>query len=253
MYDWGHCPFGRPICDCCLEMLLQHIHIIVLSHDSIYFVKCTRPSCSKTPPQHDTATSMLHDWNGVLQLASLPFFPPNITMVIMAKQFYFCFIRPEDISTKSTIFVQLQIVVWHFNAVSWSDILMQFWSSCHALTLVPFLCLYFSLVRAWVGVDILCFGSVCYISRCLAWYGSQSEAAVNHCLWLRTILRQPVSPLWGAGLYFVHVLFRRRYCAPDRYDPVFWVGLCFPFQCLHHTGTVSVFVYSLLLLYLVFS
>ena len=29
-----------------------------------------------------------------------PLFPPNITMVIMAKQFYFCFIRPEDISPK---------------------------------------------------------------------------------------------------------------------------------------------------------
>ena len=54
--------------------------------------------------------------DGVLQLASLPFFP-NITMVVMAKQFYFCFIRPEDISPKSTRFnphVQLQTVVWLF-------------------------------------------------------------------------------------------------------------------------------------------
>ena len=29
--------------------------------------------------------------------------------------------------------------------------------SCHVLTLVPFLCLYFGLVRAWVGVGILGF------------------------------------------------------------------------------------------------
>jgi hypothetical protein len=39
-------------------------------------------------------------------------------MGIMAKQFYFCFIRPEDNSPKSTIFahlrVQLQTVVWVF-------------------------------------------------------------------------------------------------------------------------------------------
>ena len=39
-------------------------------------------------------------------------------MVIMTKQFfYFCFVRPEDISPKSTIFVpnvQLQTVVWLF-------------------------------------------------------------------------------------------------------------------------------------------
>ena len=38
-------------------------------------------------------------------------------MVIMAKQFYFCFIRPEDISEKKydlCSHVQLQTVVWLF-------------------------------------------------------------------------------------------------------------------------------------------
>ena len=30
-------------------------------------------------------------------------------------------------------------------------------SYCHVLTLVPFVCFYFMLVRAWVGVGILCF------------------------------------------------------------------------------------------------
>jgi hypothetical protein len=44
---------------------------------------------------------VLHGWDGVLQLASIPLFPPNIKIVIMVKQFYFCFIRPEDISPKS--------------------------------------------------------------------------------------------------------------------------------------------------------
>ena len=43
---------------------------------------------------------VLHGWEGVLRIASLPLFPPNITMVIMAKQLYFCFIRPEDTSQK---------------------------------------------------------------------------------------------------------------------------------------------------------
>ena len=43
-------------------------------------------------------------------LQAFPFFL-NITMVIKAKQFYFCFIRPEDISPKK---VQLQTVVWLF-------------------------------------------------------------------------------------------------------------------------------------------
>ena len=95
-------------------MLLQYIHIIFLPHDAIYFVKCTSPSCSKAPPQHDAATPVLHGWDGVLRL---PLFPPNIMMLIMAKQFYFCFISPEDISPKKSDLcprVQLQTVLWLF-------------------------------------------------------------------------------------------------------------------------------------------
>ena len=59
---------------------------------------------------------MLHVWDGALRLASLSLFPPNITMVIMTKQLYFCFIRPEEISQKYDLYphVQLQNVVWLF-------------------------------------------------------------------------------------------------------------------------------------------
>uniref|UniRef100_A0A8C8EW46 Leishmanolysin-like peptidase n=1 Tax=Oncorhynchus tshawytscha TaxID=74940 RepID=A0A8C8EW46_ONCTS len=53
-------------------MLLQYIHIILLPHAVIYFVKCTSPSCSKASPQHDAATPMLHSWDGVIWLV-LPF------------------------------------------------------------------------------------------------------------------------------------------------------------------------------------
>ena len=74
-------------------------------------MKCTGPSCSKAPPQHNAVTPVLHGWDGVLRVASLPLFPPNTTMVIMAKQFYFCFIRPED---NLCPHVQLQTVVWRF-------------------------------------------------------------------------------------------------------------------------------------------
>ena len=98
-------------------MLLQYIHIIFLPHDAIYFVKWTSPSCSKAPPQHDAATPVLHVWDGVLRPASLPLFPPNITMAIMAKQFYFCYIRPGGHLSKKYVLcphVQLQTVVWLF-------------------------------------------------------------------------------------------------------------------------------------------
>ena len=115
-----------------LEMLLQYIHTIFLPHAAIYFVKCPSPSCSKTPPQHDAATPVLHGWDGVLRLASLNLFPPNITMVIMAKQFYFCVIRPEDISPKSTIFSP-SAVANRSLAFLW-----QFWSSGFFLAERPF-------------------------------------------------------------------------------------------------------------------
>ena len=40
---------------------------------------------------------------------------------------------------------------------------------CHVLTLVPFVCLCFRLVRAWVGVGILCF--VFYVLFLCVWPG----------------------------------------------------------------------------------
>ena len=95
-------------------MLLQYIHIIFLHHDAIYFVKCTSPSCSKDmmlPPPCFTVGMVGMVFFG---LQASPFSLQTI-IIIMAKQFYFCFIRPENISPKSTCpHVQLQIVVWLF-------------------------------------------------------------------------------------------------------------------------------------------
>ena len=42
------------------------------------------------------------------------------------------------------------------------------------------------------------FFSLCFVFLVLAWYGSQSEAAVN-------CLRQPVFPLWVVGSYFMFI------------------------------------------------
>ena len=69
--------------------------------DAIYFVNSSllQQSTPTTRCSHPRASRL-----GWSSSESLPLFPPNITMVIMAKQFYFCFIRPEDISPKSTMF-----------------------------------------------------------------------------------------------------------------------------------------------------
>ena len=112
---------------------------------SIDFVKCTSPSCSKAPPQHDAATPVLHGWECVLRLASIPLFPPNITMVIMAKHF---FVSSDQ---RTCPHVQLQTVVWLF--------LWRFLSSGFFLAARPFrLCWY----RTRFTVDIYTFVPVFY-------------------------------------------------------------------------------------------
>ena len=129
-------------------MLIQYIHIIFLPHYAIYFVKYLQQSTPTTWCCHP----VLHGWDGVLRLASLPLFPPNIKMVIMAKQFYFCFIRPEDISPKSTFFVPMCSCKPHSGFFLW-----QFWSSGFFLVERPFrLCRY----RTRFTVDIDTYVSV---------------------------------------------------------------------------------------------
>ena len=66
----------------------------------------------------EAATPVLHGGDGVLRLANLPLFPPNIMMVIMAKQFVFHqtrghFSKRYDICPH----VQVQTVFWLFIAV----------------------------------------------------------------------------------------------------------------------------------------
>ena len=79
--------------------------------------------------------------------------------------------------------------------------------TCHVLTLVPFFCLCFSLVRAWVGGGILCFCSrFCISVFGLVWFPIRGSCLFR-CLWLRTILRQPVFPLWFVGSYFLFSVF----------------------------------------------
>ena len=54
-YAWGHCPFGRPICDQALTSWLMSWDVASIyphnlaSHDDIYFVKWTIPPAAKHP------------------------------------------------------------------------------------------------------------------------------------------------------------------------------------------------------------
>jgi hypothetical protein len=108
-------------------------------------VKCTCPSCSKAPPQHDAATPVLHCLDGVLQLASIPLFPPIIKTVIMAKQFYV-------VSSDQRTFLQKVRSLSPCAVANRSlAFLWRFWSSGFFLTEWPFrLCRY----RTCFTVDI---------------------------------------------------------------------------------------------------
>ena len=97
-------------------MLLQYIHIIFLPHHDIYFVKCTSPSCSKAPPQHDASTHVLHGWDGVLWLASPPFSSKHNnghygqTVLFLFHQIRGHFTKVYYLCPN----VQLQTIVWLF-------------------------------------------------------------------------------------------------------------------------------------------
>jgi hypothetical protein len=101
---------------------------------------------------------------------------------------------------------------------------MTFFGFCHVLTLVPFVCFYFSLVRARVGWAFY------VLFLCLYFH-------VFGLIWF---------PIRGScqSLSLIE---------NHTYSHSFFVGGYFPFQCFSPFGTVSFFLYSLVRLFPVFS
>lgn len=50
-----------------LKVLLRYLYIVLLLHDPIYCLKCTKQNTL----QHDATTLMLHSWYGVVQIKSI--------------------------------------------------------------------------------------------------------------------------------------------------------------------------------------
>ncbi|KAK3574640.1 hypothetical protein QTP86_011548 [Hemibagrus guttatus] len=65
---------------------------------SLYIAVFIFPSIltRKTSSQHDAATTILHCRDGIGQVMSSAWFPPDMTLVIQAKVFNLCCIRPEN-------------------------------------------------------------------------------------------------------------------------------------------------------------
>ena len=102
-YPWGHCQFGGPIYNLTLTSWLMSWEVAsiyphnVLSSWCHLFCEVHQSLLQQSTPTTWCCHPVLHG----LQAS------PNITIVIMAKEFYFCFIRPVDISPKSKIFVPM--------------------------------------------------------------------------------------------------------------------------------------------------
>ena len=88
-------------------MLLQYIYTIFLPHDANYFAKCTSPSCSKAPPQHDAA----------IPSASLTLFSSKNNDDQNGQTVLFLFHQTKGYFSKKYDLcphVQLQTIVWLF-------------------------------------------------------------------------------------------------------------------------------------------
>lgn len=81
----GYCLLVRIICDQAFNFWNLFTKIFH-PPNSIYFVKCY----CQAAQQHNSAAPEFHDWC----------LPPNLTTVIIAKQFHFSIIRPEDVVLK---------------------------------------------------------------------------------------------------------------------------------------------------------
>ena len=169
-------------------------------------MKCTSPSCSKAAPQHDAATPMLHGWDGVLRLASLPLFPPDITVVIMAI---------FDSSDKRTFHQKVQSLSPCVVAKRSLAFLCWFWSSGFFLAERPFrLCRY----RTRFTVDI---GTFVPVSSSIF---TRSFAVV---LGLICTVRTKVRSSLGD----------RTHLLPERYDAVPWYLYLHTIVCINKHGT----------------
>ena len=108
---WHHCPFGRPICHQALNSWLTSWDVASIYPHNFTFSLC-HLFCEvhqSLLQQSTTTTWCFHPRTSRLGGCSLACKPPPFSSKHnnghYGKQLYFSFIRPEDISPKSTIFV----------------------------------------------------------------------------------------------------------------------------------------------------
>ena len=91
MCVWDHCPFGTPNAP-----MTQISWLMILglpegfgdNPPSLFHLLSSELHPLTTAPHHDTATTMPYRRYGVLGVKGLTFYPPNILLLIVAKQFF---------------------------------------------------------------------------------------------------------------------------------------------------------------------
>ena len=80
---------------------MQDISVLCSIQLSLNPDQSPSPCRLKTPQQHDAATTRLSRWDGIGQVMSSAWFPPDMTLRIKAKQFNLGVIRPENFVSHS--------------------------------------------------------------------------------------------------------------------------------------------------------
>ena len=85
------------------QVIIKDVSIYCCIHLSLDPDYSPSSCCWKTSPQHDAATTMLHCRDGVIQVITSAWFPPDITLGIQSKEFNLSsdFIRPENFISHS--------------------------------------------------------------------------------------------------------------------------------------------------------
>ena len=130
----------------CVKVLLKCIYKIFFPHNVISLVKCTSPSCTKSPQQPDAPTPILHCWD-VLSLHPFNKLQPFTSTVR--------FIRSQD--DYPCPLVQLQIVMRVFSVhigagvLLWIIMLSSWFRSASLRLVLGFICTFHNKAPSSLG------------------------------------------------------------------------------------------------------
>lgn len=77
------------------QIFIKELSILCFIQLSLYSDQFSCPCCWKAPQQHEAATTMLHYWDGIVQVMNSAWFPLDIMFTIENKLFNLVCIRPE--------------------------------------------------------------------------------------------------------------------------------------------------------------